>query len=59
MILVTIGGLLLAHNLGYPVQIWPYVARYWPVLLIAAGGYLLYGRLAGHPAPEEMPNERQ
>jgi len=35
--LVTVGGLLLANNLGYPIQIWPYVARYWPALLIAWG----------------------
>lgn len=35
--LVGIGGLLLAHNLGYPLHIWPYVARYWPALLIAWG----------------------
>ena len=26
-----------------------YVARYWPVLLIAAGAYLLYGRCAATP----------
>jgi len=35
--LVTIGGLLLAHNLGYPLHIWPYVVRYWPALLIGWG----------------------
>ena len=37
LILVTIGVLMLAHNLGYPIPIWPYVARYWPALLIAWG----------------------
>jgi hypothetical protein len=35
--LVLIGVLLLAHNLGYRLQIWPYVVRYWPALLIAWG----------------------
>ena len=35
--LVVIGVLLLAHNLGYPIRIWPYVVRYWPALLIAWG----------------------
>ncbi len=35
--LVAIGGLLLARNLGYPIPIWIYVAKYWPALLIAWG----------------------
>src|SRR5262249_55381262 len=35
--LVAIGGLLLAYNMGYPLHIWPYVALYWPALLIAWG----------------------
>src|SRR5436853_7562246 len=35
--LVVVGALLLAHNMGYPLQIWPYVARYWPALLIGWG----------------------
>ncbi len=35
--LVSIGGLLLANNLGYSVPIWGYVVRYWPALLIAWG----------------------
>src|SRR5262245_2970811 len=35
--LVSIGGLLLAYNMGYPLHIWPYIARYWPALLIAWG----------------------
>src|SRR5207244_13250864 len=35
--LVSIGGLLLARNLGYSIPIWGYVARYWPALLIAWG----------------------
>jgi Toastrack DUF4097/LiaF transmembrane domain len=35
--LVAIGVLLLAYNMGYPIRIWPYIARYWPALLIAWG----------------------
>jgi len=35
--LVTIGGLLLANNLGYSIHVWPYIARYWPALLIGWG----------------------
>src|SRR5262249_31094859 len=35
--LVAIGGLLLAHNIGYRIQIWPYIVRYWPALLIGWG----------------------
>ena len=35
--LVAVGALLLLHNLGYTVRVWPYVVRYWPALLIAWG----------------------
>jgi hypothetical protein len=35
--LVAVGALLLARNLGYPLPVWSYVARYWPALLIAWG----------------------
>ncbi len=35
--LVAIGALMLAHNLGYPIQIWPYIVRWWPALLIVWG----------------------
>jgi hypothetical protein len=35
------------------------VARFWPVLLIAAGVYLLYGRLIGGGAQEEVRHERR
>ena len=37
LILITIGGLLLARNFGYPIPIWSVLARYWPVLIIAWG----------------------
>lgn len=35
------------------------IARFWPVLLIAAGAYLLYGRLIGGGAQEEVRHERR
>jgi len=35
--LVGIGALLLAHNFGYSIRVWPYIVRYWPALLIAWG----------------------
>ena len=35
--LITIGGLLLANNLGYQIHAWPYIVRYWPALLIGWG----------------------
>jgi len=55
--LIVLGILLLLHTLD--LLDFEYVARYWPVLLIAAGAYLLYGRFAGHDAaPKEMGHER-
>src|SRR5262245_51431942 len=39
--LVVIGGLLLAHNLGFSISLWPYIGRYWPLLLIGWGGLKL------------------
>jgi hypothetical protein len=43
--LVLLGILLLLHTLN--LFDFASVARYWPVLLIAAGAYLLYSRVAG------------
>jgi TM2 domain-containing membrane protein YozV len=55
--LIVLGILLLLHTLD--LLNFEYVARYWPVLLIAAGAYLLYGRFT-HVAPEEgVRHERQ
>jgi hypothetical protein len=55
--LIVLGILLLLHTLD--LLDFDYVARYWPVLLIAAGGYLLYGRFT-HAAPDEgVRHERQ
>jgi hypothetical protein len=49
--LIVLGVLMLLRTLN--------LARYWPVLLIAAGAYLLYGRFAHSGAPEEARHERQ
>jgi DUF4097 and DUF4098 domain-containing protein YvlB len=39
--LIVGGGIFLAKNLGYPIEIWNGIARYWPVLLIVWGGIKL------------------
>ncbi len=50
--LIVIGGLLLLHTLD--LLDFDRVARFWPVILIGAGVYLLYGRIRG-----EATHERQ
>ena len=37
LVLVSVGGLLLARNLGFSVPIWQGLAVYWPVLIIGWG----------------------
>jgi hypothetical protein len=55
--LIILGILLLLHTLN--LLDFEYVARYWPVLLIAAGVYLLFGRLSGKDtADAEVRHER-
>ncbi len=56
IVLVVLGIVLLLHTLH--VFDLEYLARYWPVLLIAAGVYLLYNRFAGHRSTEEVGHER-
>ncbi|HXB73845.1 MAG TPA: B-box zinc finger protein [Candidatus Acidoferrales bacterium] len=56
ILLIVLGILLLLHTLE--LLDFEYVVRYWPVLLIAAGAYLLYGRFTGHDSPKEMGHER-
>ncbi len=46
VVLVFLGVLLLLNTLN--LVNFAYLARYWPVLLIGAGAYLLYARLGGH-----------
>jgi hypothetical protein len=49
--LIVFGGILLLHTLD--LMDFERIARFWPVLLIGAGAYLLYGRFRG-----EAHNER-
>ncbi|MDE3160213.1 MAG: hypothetical protein KGM92_15715 [Acidobacteriota bacterium] len=56
IVLVVLGIVLLLHTLG--VFDLEYLARYWPVLLIAAGVYLLYNRFTGQRSSEEVGHER-
>ena len=56
IVLVVLGIILLLHTLHlFDLE---YLARYWPVLLIAAGVYLLYNRFTGHRSSEEVGHER-
>jgi hypothetical protein len=56
--LIVLGILMLLHTLD--LLNFEYIMRFWPVLLIAAGAYLLYGRFAGHGAAQkEARHERQ
>jgi hypothetical protein len=58
VVLICLGIALLLHTL----DLWDFsrVLVYWPVLLILAGAYLLYGRFAGQSAaPKEMGHERR
>ena len=52
--LIVLGVLLLLHTLD--LLNFEYVARYWPVLLIAAGVYLLWDRFSGRDG--EVRHER-
>jgi hypothetical protein len=56
VLLIALGVLLLLNTLE--LLSFRYVARYWPVILIAAGAYMLYGRLTGEAA-REVRHERQ
>ncbi|HXK06163.1 MAG TPA: B-box zinc finger protein [Verrucomicrobiae bacterium] len=54
--LIVMGVLFLLHTLN--LLDFEYVVRYWPVLLIAAGVYLLFGRLSGRTGDPEVRHER-
>jgi hypothetical protein len=49
--LIVLGVLLLLHTLD--LLDFEYIVRFWPVLLIVAGAYLLYIRFAGKEAGHE------
>jgi len=55
VVLVVLGVLLLLDTLH--IFDFEYLTRYWPVLLIAAGVYLLYSRFAGSSS-KEVSHER-
>jgi hypothetical protein len=57
VLLIALGGLFLLTNLGYLE--FRQVVRYWPVILIVLGAYMLYCRLASYGNPEgEAHNEQ-
>ena len=56
MALIILGAVLLLHTLD--LLDFEYVARFWPVLLIAAGAYMLAGRFLQHPGGKERGYER-
>jgi hypothetical protein len=56
IVLIALGVLLLLHTLD--LLDFQYVARFWPVLLIAAGVYLLAGRLFHGAEEKERSHER-
>jgi len=56
--LILLGIVLLLHTLD--ILDFYYIQRYWPVLLILLGAWLLYSRFAGSaPAAKEIGHERQ
>jgi len=58
VVLIILGILLLLHTLD--LLNFDRVVRFWPVILIVAGVYLLYGRFAGREAAAgEARHERQ
>jgi TM2 domain-containing membrane protein YozV len=59
IVLILLGVVFLLNTLGY----WSFyrMLRFWPVLMIAAGIYLLYVRLAGRtasPPPSDRPADQ-
>ncbi|MGD0498174.1 MAG: B-box zinc finger protein [Bryobacteraceae bacterium] len=58
VVLILLGAALLLHTLD--LLDLRYVARFWPVLLIAGGAYMLYVRFSSQDnAPKEAPHERR
>lgn len=57
VLLIAIGVLFLLNNMD--LIRFRDIARFWPVLLIGLGGYMLYLRLAGGGVVEEATNEQR
>ncbi|MFC2156758.1 LiaI-LiaF-like domain-containing protein [Acidobacteriota bacterium] len=53
LILIGIGAIFLLHNLDYDV--WDYVGRLWPVILIVWGGWKLYFGLKANKDNPDAP----
>ena len=57
VIMIAIGVLFLLNNLNL-IRFYD-IARYWPLLLIALGAFMLYSRLSGSPTSPEAANEQR
>jgi len=57
VVLIAVGVLFLLHNLDL-LRLYQ-VLRFWPVLLIALGIYMLYGRLSGGCNGREVGHEQR
>jgi len=61
VVLIALGVLFLLNTLD--ILRFRHVARYWPIVLIGLGVYMLYCRLTGGPSPavpkEEVPDEQR
>ena len=57
IVLIGLGALLLLHTLD--LLDFEYVTRFWPVLLIGLGVYLLAGRFFGHDAADKEDRHGQ
>ncbi len=53
LLLIAVGGLFLYTNFTPEFSPWPLIALYWPVLLIALGGWLLWKRTTGAPTSRQ------
>ena len=51
LLLITIGGLFLVSNLLPDWDVWPFMSRYWPVILILWGLGRLYDAMRAPAAP--------
>jgi hypothetical protein len=55
LILIAVGALILAHNLGYDLSLVEMAAVYWPFLLIAWGGLRLFEILVAAGRSQPLP----
>ncbi len=55
--LIVLGAILLLNTMGFLE--FRYIVRYWPVLLILMGLWMLYERMTSHQEDPEVRHERQ